>query len=119
MIITLQHEEIERALKGYISSEGISLVGKNCDIKIVPGNHSDFIAELDVSLASTRKTVSSVSKSKTKVKEAAPAPVAAAVAELMTLAKDIYVKEAAPEVEAKVEEDLAEEVPANSKSLFA
>lgn len=102
MIITLQHEEIERALKGYISSEGISLVGKNCDIKIVPGNHSDFIAELDVSLASTRKTVSSVPKSKTKVKEAAPVAVAEA-----------------PEVEAKVEEDLAEEVPANSKSLFA
>ena len=104
MIITLQHEEIERALKGYVSSEGISLAGKNCDIKIVPGNHSDFIAELDVSLASTRKTVSAVPKSKTKAKEAAPAPVAVAEA---------------PEVEAKVEEDLAEEVPANSKSLFA
>ena len=117
MIITLQHEEIERALKGYVSSEGISLVGKNCDIKIVPGSQSDFIAELDVSLASTRKTVSSVPKSKTKAKGAAPAP--EAVAELITLAKDIYAKEAAPEVEAKVEEDLAEEVPANSKSLFA
>jgi len=104
MIITLQHEEIERALKGYISSEGISLVGKNCDIKIVPGSQSDCIAELDVSLASTRKTVSAVPKSKTKAKEAAPAPVAVAEA---------------PEVEAKVEEDLAEEVPANSKSLFA
>jgi len=105
MIITLQHEEIERALKGYISSEGISLVGKNCDIKIVPGSHSDFVAELDVSLASTRKTVSAVPKSKTKAKEAAPAPVAVAEA---------------PEVEVKLEEeDLAEEVPANSKSLFA
>lgn len=105
MIITLQHEEIERALKGYISSEGISLVGKNCDIKIVAaGSDSDCIAELYVSLASTRKTVSAVPKSKTKAKEAAPAPVAVAEA---------------PEVEAKVEGDLAEEVPANSKSLFA
>jgi len=111
MRITLHNDEIEQALKAYVSTVGISLDGKDVDINIIAGRGTNGTSvELDVNPTSTKKTVTAVPKTKTKPKEATP------VTEVIT--KPVAVKDT-PVPEAKVEEEVAEEVPVTSKSLFA
>lgn len=117
MRITLQNDEIEEALKTYVSSVGINLDGKDVDLNIIAGRGTNGTSvEIDISSESTKtkKTVSTVSSSKTKPKNAdltvAKAVVAPVVASLPKPTTNL--------VEEELEEEVAE-VPANSKSLFA
>jgi hypothetical protein len=114
MRITLHNDEIDQALKAYVSSVGISLDGKDVDINIIAGRgENGTSAELDVNPVSTKKTVSAVPKTKTKTKPKEDTPVAEVVKP--TAVKD----KPSLEPEVKVEEEVAEEVPVTSKSLFA
>jgi hypothetical protein len=111
MRITLQNDEIEEALKTYVSSVGINLDGKNVNLNIIAGRGTNGTSvEIDISSEPTRakKTVSTVSSSKTKPKSAA-----LTVADLSPLVVTTPIP-----VEEKLEKEVAE-VPANSKSLFA
>ena len=111
MRITLHNDEIEAALKTYVSSVGINLNGKDVDLNIIAGRGTNGTSvEMDINpqQAQTKKSVSAVPSSKIKAKSP---PLTAA--ELSAL-----VGTTPTPVEAKVEEE-AEEVPANSKSLFA
>jgi hypothetical protein len=106
MRITLHTDEIAEALKAYVAVLGINLEGK--DVEITSFNEG---FALDVTaVTATKKTVSAVTKvAKPKLKEASP-----------VAAKDTSKSETTTHiVEAKLEEKEAEEVPANSKSLFA
>lgn len=113
MRITLHNEEIGQALKAYVSSVGINLDGKDVDINIIAGRGTNGTSvEMDVNPSSTKKAVSAVPKSRTKPKEDVP------VAEIIS--KPVAVKDMpAPEAKVEVEEEVAEEVPVTSKSLFA
>ena len=114
MRITLHNEEINQALTAYISSAGINLDGKDVEINIIAGRGTNgYSAELDVSPASMRKTVSAVPKSKTKAKPIEDTPV------VESKIKPVAVKDKL-EDNSKVEEEVTEKVPVtSSKSLFA
>jgi len=111
MRVTLHNDEINQALKAYISSAGISLSGKDVEINIIAGRGTNGTsAEMDINPMSAKKTVSAVPKTKAKPKEVEP------VTEVIP--KPVAVQDM-PAPEAKVEEEVAEEVPVTSKSLFA
>ena len=116
MRVTLHNEEINQALKAYISSAGISLSGKDVEINIIAGRGTNGTsAEMDINSMSTKKTVSAVPRARTKPKE--DLSIVEAESKPEAIVQDAPPSKA--EESSKVEQEVAEEVPVTSKSLFA